>query len=157
MRDRLDPEGERAWQALIEEPLGNVIEQLISDDLIRGVVFTDARIGVSTFPDDPTLLQNLCFLYHIIGRGTGEWRVPIGGMGALVNELTRVANSTGRVTFVNDATVKRVSPSSTGSSLSFDSDEKEQEVDARFVLCNASSRELSKLLREENNGDESIT
>ena len=156
MRDRMDAEGERAWQALIEEPLGNIIEQLISDDLIRGVVFTDARIGVSTFPHDPTLLQNLCYLYHIIGRGTGEWRVPVGGMGALVDELVHVAKSTGHVTFVTNAKVNRISPGETHSSLSFDVDEQEQEVDARFVLCNASSQELEKMLGENQNTDETL-
>jgi phytoene dehydrogenase-like protein len=156
MRGRMDLEGERAWQALIEEPLGNVIEGLISDDLIRGVVFTDAKIGVSTFPHDPTLLQNLCFLYHIIGRGTGEWRVPVGGMGTLVDELVRVAESTGRVTFVTNAKVNRVSPGRKRSSLRFYADEKEQEVDARFVLCNTSSQELEIMLGENSSPDETL-
>ena len=50
------------------------------------------------------LLQNRCFLYHIIGRGTGEWRVPKGGMGKLVNELIRVCSETGNVTFANSGT-----------------------------------------------------
>ena len=94
MRSRLDRDWERAWQALIEEPLGEVIERLISSDLVRGLVFTDAKIGLSTYPHDPSLLQNRCFLYHVIGRGTGEWRVPVGGMGALVDELVRVARDT---------------------------------------------------------------
>ena len=30
----------------------------------------------------PTLRQNRCFLYHVIGNGTGDWDVPVGGMGA---------------------------------------------------------------------------
>ena len=87
MRSGLDREGLRAWQALVEEPLGVVIEELLADDLVRGLVFTDGKIGVSTHPHDPTLLQNRSFLYHVIGGGTGEWRVPVGGMGALVDEL----------------------------------------------------------------------
>jgi phytoene dehydrogenase-like protein len=38
---------------------------------------------------------NRCFLYHLIGNGNGKWRVPKGGMGALVNELHRIAISSG--------------------------------------------------------------
>ena len=33
----------------------------------------------------PSLIQNRCFLYHLIGNGTGEWRVPVGGMGAVTD------------------------------------------------------------------------
>jgi phytoene dehydrogenase-like protein len=38
---------------------------------------------------------NNCFLYHLIGNGSGEWKVPQGGMGAFVAELHRVAISLG--------------------------------------------------------------
>ena len=145
MRGRLDAEGKRAWQALIEEPLGEVIESLISDDLIRGLVFTDARIGVSTFPHDPTLLQNRTFLYHVIGRGTGQWLVPVGGMGAVVRELVRVAGDSKRVTIATEAKVDRVAPGVKQSSVAFQMDDKEREVDARFVLCNASAQVLEEL------------
>jgi phytoene dehydrogenase-like protein len=145
MTNRLDDEGRTAWQALIEEPLGHVIEEKISSDLIRGLLFTDAKIGVSTHPHDPTLLQNRCFLYHVIGRGTGEWRVPVGGMGALVDELIRVAQGTDKVTFATNATVHSVDPGEKLSSLAFEMDGKEAQVDARFVLCNASAKELARL------------
>lgn len=145
MRRRLDGEGERAWEALIEEPLGHVIERLISHDLIRGLVFTDGRIGVSTFPHDPSLLQNRLFLYHVIGRGTGEWRVPVGGMGALVDELVRVAGATGRVTFATGAKVSSLSPGGKESTVGFEVDGKESAIGARFALCNASAQVLEKL------------
>ena len=145
MKARLDNEGKNAWQALIEEPLGQVIEKKISSDLIRGLVLTDAKIGVSTYPHDPSLLQNRCFLYHVIGRGTGEWRVPKGGMGALVDELIRVAQSMGKVTFATNATLHSVEPKQKLSSLAFDIEGKNADIDARFVLCNASSKELARL------------
>ena len=145
MKARLDNEGKTAWQALIEEPLGQVIEKKISSDLIRGLVFTDAKIGVSTHPHDPSLLQNRCFLYHVIGRGTGEWRVPKGGMGKLVSELVRVAESTRKVTFATKTTVHSVHPSGKLSSLVFELDGKNTQVDTRFVLCNASAKELARL------------
>ena len=40
-------------------------------------------------------IQNRCFLYHLIGNGTGEWRVPIGGMGAVTDALARAAVEAG--------------------------------------------------------------
>ena len=145
MRERFSQEGMRAWQALIEEPLGVAIESLISSDLIRGLIFTDAKIGVSTFPHDPSLLQNRTFLYHVIGRGTGEWRVPVGGMGALTYELVRVACETGRVTYKTHARAHHITPGKRRSSVSFELDGINREVDARFVLCNASAQVLAEL------------
>jgi phytoene dehydrogenase-like protein len=54
---------------------------------------TDALIG--TFASAFDLQANICFLYHLMGNGTGEWKVPKGGMGALVKELLRVATESG--------------------------------------------------------------
>ena len=87
--------GREAWRSLVEEPLGNAIERYLRDDLVRGLVFTDAKIGVLTHPHDPSLLQNRCFLYHLIGNKTGEWKVPVGGMGAVSSELERAARGAG--------------------------------------------------------------
>jgi phytoene dehydrogenase-like protein len=85
----LDP----VWQYLIEEPIGTEITKRFSSDVVRGVVLTDALIG--TFASAFDLQSNICFLYHLMGNGTGEWKVPKGGMGALVNELIRVATESG--------------------------------------------------------------
>ena len=65
------------------------------DDLTRGVVATDALIGTFAALDDPGLLQNRCFLYHVIGNGTGDWDIPVGGMGALTDALA-AARARGR-------------------------------------------------------------
>jgi len=77
------------WRNLMEIPIGEVIRNRFSDDLVQGVVLTDALIGTFVSADD--MQANRCFLYHLIGNGTGQWRVPQGGMGALVKELYRVA------------------------------------------------------------------
>ena len=81
------------WKYLIERPISEVIEERFQDDVVRGVVLTDALIG--TFVPANDLQANRCFLYHLIGNGTGQWRVPQGGMGALVTELNRVAQLNG--------------------------------------------------------------
>lgn len=81
------------WKYLMERPIGEVIQERFEDDVVRGVALTDALIGTFVSADD--LQANRCFLYHLIGNGTGQWRVPQGGMGALVIELNRVAKLNG--------------------------------------------------------------
>lgn len=97
------------WRALIERPLGETIEATFSSDLVRGVVLTDALIGTFVPAHDDTLVANRCFLYHVIGGGTGDWDVPVGGMGAVSGELERSARLAG-ATIVTDATVTRINP-----------------------------------------------
>ena len=81
------------WEYMIEKPIGQVIEDRFKNDVVRGVVLTDALIG--TFVDSMDIQANICFLYHLIGNGVGQWKVPRGGMGALVTELERIARSHG--------------------------------------------------------------
>jgi phytoene dehydrogenase-like protein len=80
------------WDALFERPIGETIEATFSDDVLRGIVLTDALIGTFAGAHDADLRQNRCFLYHVIGNGTGAWDVPVGGMGALTSELARCAD-----------------------------------------------------------------
>jgi phytoene dehydrogenase-like protein len=87
--------GAGIWTDLVEEPIGAMIERRFRDDTVRGVVGTDALIGTHTSLFAPDLLANRCFLYHLVGRGTGEWLVPIGGMGALTDALIRRARQLG--------------------------------------------------------------
>ena len=83
------------WEALFERPLGEAVEAAFDDDVLRGVVLTDALIGTFARAHEPSLRQNRCFLYHVIGNGTGAWDVPVGGMGALTGELARAAAEAG--------------------------------------------------------------
>ena len=101
------------WTDLVDEPLGTAIERRFAHDLVRGVVGTDALIGTFASLHDPSLVQNRCFLYHLIGNGTGEWRVPVGGMGAVTGELERVAREAG-ATIRTSAPVSRVVASDDG-------------------------------------------
>jgi phytoene dehydrogenase-like protein len=80
------------WEALFERPIGEAIEAAFDDDVVRGIVLTDALIGTFAGARDAGLRQNRCFLYHVIGNGTGAWDVPVGGMGALTSELARCAD-----------------------------------------------------------------
>ena len=127
------------WDYLMERPIGEVIQARFKDDLVRGVILTDALIG--TFSSAFEMQANICFLYHLIGNGTGEWKVPRSGMGALVKELVRVATAAGVEIRVNS----RVN------SLKMDADnatlilEDATSITSSFVLSNAAPQVLARL------------
>lgn len=98
LRDRVQM---AIWTDLVDQPLGTALRRRFADDLVRGIVATDALIGTFASLDDASLVQNRCFLYHLVGNGTGEWRVPVGGMGAVTDELARVATEAGAQIRVN--------------------------------------------------------
>src|SRR5215217_4422057 len=84
-----------AWEALFERPLGEALDAAFPDDLERGIALTDGLIGTFAAAHEPSLRQNRCFLYHVIGNGDGHWDVPVGGMGALTDALARAARAAG--------------------------------------------------------------
>jgi phytoene dehydrogenase-like protein len=84
-----------AWAALVERPIGELIEDCLADDAVRGIALTDALIGTFAGAHDADLRQNRCFLYHVIGNGSGHWDVPMGGMGAITAELEAAARAAG--------------------------------------------------------------
>lgn len=83
------------FTALTERPLGDLLRSSLESDLARGIALTDGLIGTFASSDDPSLAQNRCFLYHVIGGETGHWDVPVGGMGAVTAELERAAREAG--------------------------------------------------------------
>jgi phytoene dehydrogenase-like protein len=87
--------GPDMWSALVERPIGELIEARETNDAVRGTLLTDALIGTFSYAHDPSLRQNRCFLYHVIGNGTGEWRVPVGGMGTVADALARAVAAAG--------------------------------------------------------------
>ena len=127
------------WDYLMERPIGEVIEARFKDDLVRGVILTDALIG--TFASAQEMQANICFLYHLIGNGTGEWKVPRGGMGALVKELVRVATAAGVEIRVNSK-VSSVITTADDATLTL---EDGTSITSSFVLSNAAPQVLARL------------
>jgi phytoene dehydrogenase-like protein len=136
-----------AWNLFVENPLGQAIEKYFSNDVVRGLVFTDAKIGVLTYPEDPSFLQNRTFLYHIIGNGTGEWQVPVGGMGALIKELEKKALASG-VAIKTSSEVKFIKSETESVTVEFTDlkNKQQQKVISKFLLCGATPSVLAKLL-----------
>jgi phytoene dehydrogenase-like protein len=146
LRRRIDDE--EAWRVLFEEPIGAVIEETFTDDLVRGVVLTDALIGTFADAHDPSLRQNRCFLYHVIGGGTGAWDVPVGGMGALTDALAAAARDAGAAIATGHEVV-RVATDRRSAEVTFRTEDGEGVVSARHILVNASPQELATLTGEE--------
>ncbi|MER6090723.1 phytoene desaturase family protein [Streptomyces bluensis] len=146
LRARVDDED--AWRTLFEEPIGLAIEEHFSDDLVRGVVLTDALIGTFADAHDPALPQNRCFLYHVIGGGTGAWDVPVGGMGALTDALATAARDAGAVMATGHEAV-RIETDGRTAEVTYRTADTESVVAARHVLVNASPQELAVLTGDE--------
>lgn len=128
-----------AWRNLIEVPIGEVIRDRFHDDLVRGVALTDALIGTFVFAD--AMQANRCFLYHLIGNGTGQWRVPQGGMGALVAELLRVAQLNGvEIKLQSKVTALESGPAG----IRVETESGQTHV-ARYLLFAAAPQHLSRL------------
>ena len=101
--------GSQLWDEFVATPLAKTLLRSFKNDVIRGIVLTDGLIGTFTSADE--LLSNICFLYHLIGNGTGEWRVPRGGMGKLVEALVKRADSLGVEMFTSaEVTSVEISP-----------------------------------------------
>ena len=137
-----------AWEALFERPLGESVGEAFGDDLVAGVVMTDGLIGTFADVSDPSLLANRCFLYHVIGRGTGEWQVPVGGMGTISAALADAASRAGAELRVG-CEVLSLGPDGDGVEVTLGDGANVLRVRARHVLVNAAPAELRRLLGAE--------
>jgi phytoene dehydrogenase-like protein len=133
-----------AWRLMIDEPIGQAIASAVSHDLVRGVMATDALIGTFARADDESLRQNMCFLYHVLGGGTGDWDVPIGGMGAVTSALVEAAVQYG-AEIETDADVFAIDPDG---EVRYRGRGDERRVHGRIVLSGVTPTELARLLGE---------
>lgn len=145
MKGQVKPE---TWEALVEQPLGMVVEERFTDDTVRGLIATDAVIGTFADMNDTSLIQNRCFLYHLIGNGTGEWRVPVGGMGAVTDALAAAARDAG-VEILTDAGVSKIKSDGTTAEVSWHDGNITHTVQADWVLSNVAPWVLQVLLGDE--------
>lgn len=136
--------GDEAWRDIFERPLGEAIETRFTSDIVRGIVLTDGLIGTFGQPGDAERLINRCFLYHVIGRGTGDWDVPVGGMGAVTDGLLRTAQEYG----AQLRTSTTVTSVSTNGREAVVTTADGREVRAGQVFANCAPNVLDRLLGE---------
>jgi len=127
------------WDALTTRPLGDLLRASLRTDIAQGIALTDGLIGTFSYADDPSLRQNRCFLYHVIGGGTGDWDVPVGGMGRVSAALEHAARAAG-AELRTHAEVTAVSPD--GEVTLADG----QAIGARLVLSGVGPAVLRRLL-----------
>jgi phytoene dehydrogenase-like protein len=139
VRDLIEPS---IWAAVFERPLAEALERAFADDVVRGIVATDALIGTFAGLADPDLAQNRCFLYHVIGNGTGRWDVPVGGMGAVTRALEAAARAAG-AELVTGAPVEAIE--SDGASAAVTTADGRR-FEARHVLAGCAPQVLARLL-----------
>jgi phytoene dehydrogenase-like protein len=147
-RSLLGPED---WRDFVKRPIGELVDRTFGSDLVRGVVLTDSLIGTFARPDALDGLANRCFLYHVIGGGTGDWDVPVGGMGAVIGELERAARGAGAEVRIG-ATVTAIDPGSPAAEATVawtDADGGEHEISAGRVLAACAPAVLDRLLGRE--------
>ncbi|HYF74559.1 MAG TPA: FAD-dependent oxidoreductase, partial [Nocardioides sp.] len=144
VREQVDPD---VWNDLVVNPIGETIEARFADDTVRGVVATDALIGTFASLRDRSLIQNRCFLYHLIGNGTGEWRVPVGGMGAVTDALARAASTAG-AEILTSAGVSGIRAGEDGAEVTWHDGSGSHTVAAGRVLSNVAPWVLRILLGE---------
>ncbi len=133
-----------AWDTLVERPIGEALEREFGHDTVRGVVLTDALVGTFARATEPSLRQNRCFLYHVIGNGSGEWQVPVGGMGALTAALHDAAVRGGAEIRTN-AEVIAVDPAG---EVTVSEGDRTYAVGAGHVLAGVAPATLARLLGE---------
>ena len=135
-------DADEVWTDLIERPVGAAITGALDNDVVRGVVATDALIGTFARLDDPSLQQNICFLYHLLGGGDGGWHVPVGGMGAVSAALAAAAKG---AEIVTGAEVYAIDPDG---EVRYRHRDGEHVVRGRFVLSGVTPTTLAGLLGE---------
>ena len=147
LRERV---GAAAWEPLFERPLGETMAERFGDELVAGVALTDGLIGTFADAGQGDLLQNRCFLYHVIGRETGDWLVPIGGMGTVTAALSEAARLAGAELCAERETIA-LSPQGSGVEVTFRDGPQgdERTVSARHALIGAAPAELARMLGEE--------
>jgi phytoene dehydrogenase-like protein len=141
IRELVDP---LTWVELVENTLAETLHDNFFDDLIKGVVLTDGLIGTFTSANDHA--ANICFIYHLIGNGTGEWKVPEGGMGTLVDELHRRCQELG-VDIKTGIEAEELVEENDGVCISGKSAHSQTrvEVRAKVALANCSPQVLEKI------------
>ena len=132
IREQVDPQ---VWQDLVTAPLGEAVERRFTDDVVRGVVAADAVVGTFASLHDPSLVQNRCHLYMVMGNGSGGWRVPVGGMGAVTAALARSATAAG-AELLTSAGVSRIAAVDGGAEVTWHDGHSQHTVTARHVLAN---------------------
>jgi phytoene dehydrogenase-like protein len=134
------------WHDLRERPLADVVGEHLTDDVVRGIALTDGLIGTAADLHAADGLAGRCFLYHLVGNGTGRWRVPVGGMGAVSGAMATAAHAAG-AELVTRATVTALETRDDGVTVHWTDDAgTAHAADAGAVVAGCAPAVLDRLL-----------
>jgi phytoene dehydrogenase-like protein len=140
--------GPELWREFFVQPIGETIESTFESDLVRGVVMTDALIGTFASNHDAELDANICFLYHVIGNETGEWSIPVGGMGAVTTSMAKRARELGAElkTGCDVVSIGELSTEGHVRTVTYSENGHTNSVSAKHIMANVSKPVLDVLL-----------
>ena len=118
------------WSDLVLNPIGQVLQRTFRDDLVRGMVASDAVVGAFVSPDDASLVANRLFLSRLMG----ERRVPVGGMDALTDALERSARAAGAEVYTSSG-VSAIRADDDGAEVDVHDGTQTHTVSCRYVLA----------------------
>lgn len=136
------------WDMLVEEPLGYTLEKRFNDDLVRGIVASDAAVGGHVDLHSPTYAANIAFLFHHLGYQQGPPHVPVGGMGAFSASLERTVWKAGGE-IVTGAFVMALESDGVTSQITYRHGGVEHKVASTWVLANVAPWVLRILAGEQ--------
>ena len=127
---------------LLTGSAADFLDWYFENELLKGYLASSGTIGSKVGPRSQG--SGLVLLYHVIGGGTGDWDVPIGGMGHVSAELERAARAAG-ADLRAGADVTAVS----AEGVSWHADGDEHHLRAQHVLWAAAPAVLDRLLGAE--------
>lgn len=128
-----------------DAPFGELVARRFKDDVVAGVVLTDGLVGTFADVHSDDGRASACFLYHLIGNGAGQWRVPIGGMGAVTASMAQAAQRLGAHIQVR-ATVTSVAVDAAGGEVGWvDGSGGEHITGASVIVSGVAPSVLSRL------------
>nr|PZM92938.1 MAG: FAD-dependent oxidoreductase [Thermocrispum agreste] len=133
---------DEAWRGGFVQPPGETLRERFTDDTVRAVGAPAGLDGQFAHLDARDLRAKRCWLYHVIGGGTGDWDVPVGGMGAVTAALVDAARSAG-ADIVTEAEVTAIDPDG---EVRFRRRDAEHTAHGRWILANVAPSVLSELL-----------
>lgn len=128
------------WDKIMSKPIGGVIKESITSDLLQGLIATDALIG--HFVDmENDFNANLCLLYHLVS----DWKVPKGGMGKLVDGLVKkcLEHNTHLIT---DAGVNSITLADSIQTVTFSHKGVVHKLTCDYVVSNIAPQYLNELV-----------
>jgi phytoene dehydrogenase-like protein len=141
-------EVEDLFARTVDGSIADLCEEYFESDAMQGLMASQGVIGSSAGPRTPG--SAYVFLHHAFGRATGErgvWGLVRGGMGAITEELARVAHEAGvELRLESPAARLKLDAARRAAGVVLETGE---EIDAPIVMSNADPRRSTALVPEE--------